>query len=91
MVDKLIYLLFVVLLSACSNNQAVIQKKPCEYQTINGEEILVCTEQSQSAYYKNGVKYKNCKSFSYISTVDEKYEENSGIKCFINGKWNIVK
>ena len=61
MVDKLIYLFFVILLSACSNNQAVIQKKPCEYQTINGEEILVCTERSQSAYYKNGVKYKNSK------------------------------
>ena len=30
-------------------------------------------------------------NFSYISTVDEKYEENSGIKCFINGKWNVVK
>ena len=89
MIKSFQVLIFLILLSC--TKQTIKFHDVCNFKILNGKEVLVCDEGMLRKVKSVNSEERDCEIFEYVTVINGKEIENSGIRCKTAYGYEVIR
>lgn len=87
---KFFPLLILLIFLSCTK-QNIKFHEACNFKKLDGKEVLVCDEGMLRKVKSINSEKRDCEKFEYISVINGKEIENSGIRCKTAYGYEVIR